>query len=205
MCCFHLNRWDFWSHGDSTREILLPTLTTCLTNALTLHFSLKPTELLLASSLIFPRSIPHIRWDLIKFRATDYQPCCLGTPLVIRGSLSSRNTSSGSGLALFPHVDGLFPQCSAATRIHSTGTHYTGHGTVGALHSVSNPGPVERCSSRNGWITSGNNKERRHTLPLYGYSQLPAWQDSAVKWENNEISSCSLEILEIWTPGMVLI
>ena len=71
-CRFHLNCWGFWSRGNSTREILLPTLTTCLTNALTLHLGLKPTELLLTSSLIFPRSIPHFRWDIIKFRATDY-------------------------------------------------------------------------------------------------------------------------------------
>ena len=48
------------------------------------NLSLKPTELLLVSSLIFPRSIPHFQWDIIKFRATDYQPHCPGTPLVTR-------------------------------------------------------------------------------------------------------------------------
>ena len=117
-----------------------------------------------------------------------------GNPTCDPSSLSSRNPFSAQAWPCAQTSTASFPSAP-----QPLGTQSTGHGEVGALHSVSHPGLVERGSSRNGWITPGNNKERQYTLPLYGYSQLSAWQDSAVKWENNEISSCSLEILEIWT------
>lgn len=42
-------------------------------------------------------------------------------------------------------------------------------------------------------------KDNTHCLHTDFHSFLPDKTVSAVKWENNEISSCSLEIWEIWT------
>lgn len=199
MCHLGLSHWGSWSHGNFIPEIPLLALTTCLTNAPTLHPS--PSPLVTSASVFhFPVSTPHFWWGTIKDRATKYQPHSLGTPFAIPRPLSSRNTSLCSVLALFPHLDGFFPKCFAAFGMQSTGAHSTGHGRVGALWII-NPVLVERCAWRDGWIMSnpGGNEEKWHSLPWYGYSQLPAWQDNTTKWENNEMSSCSLEIWEILT------
>lgn len=181
MCHSSLSHWAPWSHHSFTSDFLPLTVTTCLLKALTLHLSPKPIWLLLA---VFHLPTIHFSLLVMPGRSTSHQPHCLGIPFGIPWPLCSRKHLILLSLPWSPTLMTYFLSVSLPLECRER-PWKTGCSAKCYQPSASGKMGLEE------WLNSEQPDQgvgEWYPLPWCGHSQLPDWQGSTRKWENNEIS-----------------